>query len=171
MILKFKDKSPKIDVSSFVADSANLIGEVTLEKNTSIWFNAVLRADINKITIGEGSNIQDGTVCHVDHDKAVIVGKNVTVGHNVTLHGCKIKDGALIGMGAVILDGAVIGKKSIVGAGSVVSPGTVIPDRSLVLGIPARVKKELNEKEMNAILKNSTEYVKLSNSYKGGDTK
>lgn len=171
MILNFKNKSPKIDPSSFVADSANLIGEVILEKNTSVWFNAVLRADINKIIIGEGSNIQDGTVCHVDYDKGVIVGKNVTVGHNAILHACEIKDGALIGMGAVVLDGAIIGKESIVGAGSVVSPGTIIPDGCLALGIPARVKKDLNENEKNAILKNSTEYVKLSNNYKGGDAK
>lgn len=149
----------------FVADSATLIGDVVLHKDSNIWFNAVLRADIAKIEIGEGSNVQDGCVCHVDYDKPVIIGKGVTIGHNATLHGCKIGNGSLIGMGAIVLDGVEIGEHSLVGAGAVVTPGTKIPAKSLVLGSPATVKRELKNEEIAGIKKNGEIYVELAKEY------
>jgi len=162
MIKVFGNKKPETEKAIFVANSADLIGEVVLHKDSSIWYNAVLRADIAKIEVGEGSNIQDGTVCHVDYDKPVIIGKGVTVGHNATLHGCKIGDHSLIGMGSTILDGAQIGSCVLVGAGSLVTPGSNIPSNSLVIGSPAKVKRELTEDEINGMKKNSSIYVELA---------
>jgi carbonic anhydrase/acetyltransferase-like protein (isoleucine patch superfamily) len=166
MIKEFNKKKPDIKNAEFVADSADLIGEVVLDKDSSVWYSSVLRADIAKIELGEGSNIQDGTVCHVDYDKPVIIGKGVTIGHNVTLHACKIGDNSLIGMGAVVLDGAIIGEGSLVGAGSLVSPKTIIPPNSLVLGAPAKVKRELNEQELENIKNNAKVYVELAKHHK-----
>lgn len=162
MIKVFGDKRPETEKAIFVAESADLIGEVVLHADSSIWYGAVLRADIAKIEIGDGSNIQDGSVCHVDYDKPVIIGKHVTVGHNVTLHGCRIGDNSLIGMGAVVLDGANIGEYCLVGAGAVVTPGTQIPSKSLVIGAPAKVKRELTEEEIKAIRQNASAYVELA---------
>jgi len=162
MIKVFGNKKPETEKAIFVANSADLIGEVVLHKDSSIWYNAVLRADIAKIEVGEGSNIQDGTVCHVDYDKPVIIGKGVTVGHNATLHGCKIGDHSLIGMGSTILDGAQIGSCVLVGAGSLVTPVSNIPSNSLVIGSPAKVKRELTEDEINGMKKNSSIYVELA---------
>lgn len=162
MIINYKDKKPNINKEAFVASSADIIGNVTLEKDSSVWYGAVLRADVAEIIIGEGSNIQDGSVCHVDFNTPVIVGKNVTVGHNVTLHGCKIEDCSLIGMGATILDNVVVGKNSLIGAGAIVTSGTVIPENSLVLGAPAKIKRSLSTEEINKIRENSSLYVKLS---------
>jgi carbonic anhydrase/acetyltransferase-like protein (isoleucine patch superfamily) len=162
MIKVFGNKKPETEKAIFVADSADLIGEVVLHKGANIWYGAVLRADIAKIEVGEGSNIQDGTVCHVDHDKPVIVGKGVTVGHNAILHGCRIGDNSLIGMGAVVLDGAEIGECSLVGAGAVVTSGVKVPPKSLVLGSPARVKRELLDEEINGIKNNASVYVELA---------
>ncbi|MEI6093321.1 MAG: gamma carbonic anhydrase family protein [bacterium] len=162
MIKVFGDKKPETEKAIFVAESADIIGEVVLCADSSVWYGAVLRADIAKIELGDRSNIQDGTVCHVDYDKPVIIGKNVTIGHNVTLHGCKIGDNSLIGMGAVVLDGAEIGKDCLVGAGSVVTPGTQIPDNSLAIGSPAKVKRELTEEEVISIKQNASAYVELA---------
>ncbi len=158
-------KKPDVSEAAFVADSADLVGDVVLHKDASIWFNVVLRADLAKIEVGEGSNIQDGCVCHVDYDKPVIIGKGVTVGHNATLHACKIGDGALIGMGAIVLDGAEVGEYSLVGAGAVVTPGTKIPPQSMVLGSPATVKKVLSDEGVAAIKKNGEMYVELAKEY------
>ena len=170
MIKVFGNKRPETEKAIFVADSADLIGNVVLHKDSSIWYGAVLRGDLAKIEIGEGSNIQDGTVCHTDGspDKPVILGKGVTVGHNATLHSCKIGDNSLIGMGAVVLDDVEIGECSLVGAGAVVTPGTKIPARSLVLGSPAKVKRELTEEDINAIKNNAAEYIKLAKAHKTG---
>ncbi|MEI6079859.1 MAG: gamma carbonic anhydrase family protein [bacterium] len=168
MIKVFGNKRPETEKAIFVADSADLIGNVVLHKDSSIWYGAVLRADIAKIEIGEGSNVQDGTVCHVDYDKPVLIGKGVTVGHNATLHGCKIGDHSLIGMGSIVLDGSEIGECSLIGAGAVVTPGTKIPARSLVLGSPAKVKRELTEEEINAMKKNASIYVELGKEHKTG---
>jgi len=165
---KFVLHRPNTEHATFVADSAAVIGEVVLNKNTSIWFNAVLRADLAKIEVGEGSNIQDGTVCHVDLDKPVIIGKGVTVGHNATLHACKIGNDCLIGMGAIVLDGAEIGDECLVGAGAVVTPGTIIPPKSLVLGSPATIKRHLKPEEIEGIKYNGLMYVELAKEYKGG---
>lgn len=164
MLLKFLDKKPKLDESVFIADGAKIIGDVTLHKNSSIWFNAVLRGDVSQIVIGENSNVQDNSTIHTDHNKPVILGKNVTIGHNCILHSCVVEDNTLIGMGSTILDCAVIGKGSIVGANSLVTGRTIIPPNSLVLGSPAKVVKELNSSEQNIM--SAKEYVEISKKYK-----
>ena len=158
-------KKPDVSKAAFVAESADLIGDVVLHKDSSVWFNVVLRADIARIEVGEGSNIQDGCVCHGDYDKPVIIGKGVTVGHNATLHACKIGDGSLIGMGAIVLDGAEVGEYSLVGAGAVVTPGTKIPPQSMVLGSPATIKKVLSDEGVAAIKKSGEIYVELAREY------
>lgn len=157
MMYRYGKHFPKVDSSSFIAQGARIIGEVELEANTSIWFNAVLRGDEAGIFIGEGSNIQDGAVVHVDKNSPVRVGKNVTVGHNVTLHGCTVEDGALIGMGATILNGAVIGRGALVAAGALVLEKQVVEAGTLVAGIPAKMRRELTE-ENTAYLKYDTEH-------------
>jgi carbonic anhydrase/acetyltransferase-like protein (isoleucine patch superfamily) len=151
----------KIHPSAWVAPGAFLRGDVTLGENVSVWYNAVLRADQEAIRIGKNSNVQDNAVIHGDPDNDVIVGENVTVGHGAILHGCTVEDGALIGMGAVVLDHAVIGAGSIVGAGAVVASGTIVPPRSLVVGIPAKVKKTLTAEESAGNLENVEEYLGL----------
>ncbi len=148
----------KIHPTAWVAPGAFLRGDVTLGEKVSIWYNAVLRADQEKIVIGKGSNVQDNCVIHGDPGHDVIVGENVTVGHGAILHGCTIEDQCLIGMNAVVLDNTVIGEGSIVGAGAVVGSGQTIPPRSLVLGVPAKVKKTLTEAESAGNLENVEEY-------------
>lgn len=166
MIKKFNNKTPDVKRAEFIAESSDILGEVVLHESSSVWYNAVLRADIARIELGAGSNIQDGTVCHVDYDKPVIIGSGVTIGHNVTLHGCKIGNDTLIGMGAIVLDSVVIGDGCLVGAGSVVTPGTVIPSKSLVLGSPAKVKRELSNEELEDIKNNAKVYVELAKHHK-----
>lgn len=139
--------APSISEGVFVAPTADVIGRVELGKDSSIWFGAVLRGDINRIVVGEGSNIQDKSVLHVVEKYPCIVGKGVTVGHNVTLHACEIGDHCLIGMGATILDGAIIGANSLVAAGSVVTPGSVFPEGSFILGTPAKRIRGLTQEE------------------------
>ena len=151
----------KIHPTAWVAPGAFLRGDVTLDEKVSVWYNAVLRADQEKITIGKNSNIQDNAVIHGDHGNDVTVGENVTVGHGASLHGCTVEDNALIGMGSVVLDHAVIGAGSIVGAGAVVSSGTIVPPKSLVVGIPAKVKKTLTDEESAGNLENVEEYLGL----------
>jgi len=168
MNIEFNKKTPNTVKASFVAPSANLIGEVILKQNSNVWYNAVLRADLAKIEVGENSNIQDGVICHVDYDKPVIVGDNVTVGHNAVLHGCSIGNGSLIGMSAIILDDVQIGEESLVGAGSLVTQGSKIPPRSLVLGSPAKVKRELTKEEIEKIKNNAKLYVQFGFEYKNG---
>jgi len=169
VIINFKDKKPSIHPTSFVADSADIIGDVILEENSSVWFRAVLRGDINYIRVGKNSNIQDGCVLHVTESNPCVVGENVTVGHNAILHGCTVKDGALIGMGAIILDGAQIGEEALVAAGSLVPSGKVIPPRSLAVGSPAKVVTELTEEYLNSIRKNTRDYVMLSKIFLTGE--
>ena len=161
MILSFGGKSPRDEGAAFVADNATLRGSVTLGANSSIFFGAVLRADREDITIGAGSNIQDNCVVHVEYDLPVTVGKNVTVGHGAILHGCTVEDKCLIGMNSVILDHAVIGEGSIVGAGAVVAAGTIVPPRSLVVGIPAKVKKTLTDEDVAGSVANADSYLGL----------
>lgn len=136
-----------IDPSAFIAPGVQIAGDVRLGKKVSIWHNSVLRGDMAKIVIGNFTNIQDGTVVHVDYKTPTIVGQYVTVGHNVTLHACQVDDGALIGMGSIILNGSVIGKEAIIAAGAVVPPGTKVPPRTLWMGIPAKQAKKLTNKE------------------------
>jgi len=166
MIINFEDKTPKIDKSSFVADNATVIGDVTIGKNVSIWYNAVLRGDVASITIGDNTSIQDGSVIHCDVGIPTIVGENVTVGHNVMLHACKIGNNSLIGIGSIVLDGAVVGEKSIIGAGAIVTPRTKIPPYSMALGIPAKVVKKITKEEEGKLAEHAEEYVKLMMKYK-----
>ena len=143
---------------NWVAPNAHVIGDVTLEKNTSIWFNAVLRGDVENILIGEGSNVQDGSVLHTDPGCRLKVGKDVTIGHMVMLHGCTIGDNSLIGIGAVILNKAKIGKNCIIGAKALITENKEIPDNSLVVGSPGKVIREVTKDEKEAIVENTKHY-------------
>lgn len=151
-------KTPTIHPTAFVADNATLRGSVTLGANSSIFFGAVLRADREDITIGAGSNIQDNCVVHVDNGYPVAVGDNVTVGHGAILHGCTVGDNTLIGMGAIVLNGAKIGKNCLIGAGALVTQNAVIPDGSMVIGSPAKVKRPLTEAEMASVRQSAADY-------------
>lgn len=159
-------KSPQIDDTVFIAPGAQVVGDVCLHRNASIWYNAVLRGDIEKITVGSNSNVQDNCTLHCDFGIELIIGENVTVGHNAVLHGCTVGDDSLIGMGAILLGGVKVGKNCLIAAGAVLTPGTVIPDGSMVMGFPAKVKRELTEKEKLDILNNAAEYVRLSKEYR-----
>ena len=161
-------KKPRIDEQAVVADGAVVLGDVTIEKDVSIWYNAVIRGDVNSISIGEGTNIQDLAVLHVDADAdaSLAIGKNVTIGHGAILHGCTIKDQALIGMGAIVLNGAVIGKGSMIAAGALVPQNTVVPDGALYMGNPAKFRRMLTEEELTANLKNAANYIKESKDLK-----
>ncbi|NNE65759.1 MAG: gamma carbonic anhydrase family protein [Pyrinomonadaceae bacterium] len=166
MIRKFRDIEPRIHESVFVAEDAVIIGDVEISEDSSVWYGCVLRGDVNHIRIGSKTNIQDMTMIHVSRDDfPTIVGDEVTVGHKVTLHGCEVEDNTLIGIGTVILDGAKIGRHSLVAAGSLVTPGTIIPERSLVMGSPARVKREMTDEEVADLERFWKGYVELSGYY------
>ena len=158
MFYNLEDKKTKNSGENWVAPNAVVIGDVTLEKNTSIWFNATLRGDIENIYVGEGSNIQDGSVLHTDPGYPLKIGKNVTVGHLVMLHGCTIGDNSLIGIGAVILNNAKIGNNWVIGAKSLITENKEIPDNSLVVGSPGRVIRKLTEDEIKAVKENAIRY-------------
>ena len=158
MFYELKDKKPKNSGENCVAPNAAMIGYVTLEKNTSIWINVVLRGDIENIHIGEGSNVQDGCVLHTDPGYPITVGKDVTVGYMVMLHGCTIGDNSLIGIGAVILNNAKIGKNCLIGAKALITENKEIPDNSLVIGSPGKVVREITENEKKAIIDNTKHY-------------
>lgn len=143
----YENFSPQIHPSVFIAESADVIGRVTLEEESSLWYHSTLRGDINEIVIGPRSNVQDNVVIHLSDDFGCYLGELVTVGHSAILHACTVKDEALIGMGAIVLDGAVIGERSIIGAGALVTGGTIIPPGSLVLGSPAKVVRTLSLEE------------------------
>lgn len=144
---------------AYIAPSADVMGDVVLEKDSSVWYQAVVRGDHARIHIGEGSNIQDGCVIHVDEGYPVEVGDYVTVGHNAILHGCKIGEGSLIGMGAIVLNGARIGKNCVIGAGALVTQDAVIPDGMMALGSPAKVKRALTEAEIEQNRESAQEYI------------
>ena len=156
---QYLNTDPKIDPSAYIAEGATVIGAVDLKRDVSIWHSAVLRGDINSITIGEGSNIQDGSVVHLADDFGVSIGKYVTVGHSAVIHACTIQDECLIGMNATILDGAIIGKQSIIGANALVTKGTQIPEGSLVLGSPAKVVRTLTKEERLSIKPWAEKYI------------
>lgn len=167
MIYKFNGKEPIVHNNSFVAKSADLIGDITLEENSSVWFGAVLRGDTNKIYIGKCSNIQDNCVLHVDQGAgSIYIGNNVTVGHGAILHGCKVNNNSLIGMGAIILNGAEIGENTIIGAGSLVTSNKKIPSGVLCMGSPAKVIRELTKEELGSINQAAEEYIHLSKGFK-----
>ena len=166
MIYDLEKNVPEISADSWIAPNAIIIGKVKLEKNSSIWFNAVLRGDIEKIVIGENSNIQDGSILHTDPGYPLTVGKGVTVGHMVMLHGCEISDDTLIGIGSTILNKAKIGKNCIIGANTLVTENKTIPDNSLVLGSPGKVIRKVTDDEIKVIRENAKHYVKNSKRYK-----
>lgn len=155
-----------IDKSVFIADGAKVIGNVEIGKNSSIWFNAVIRADSDKVKIGENSNIQDNAVIHTSEGFGVQIGDNVTIGHGAIVHGCTIKDNVIIGMGTIILNGAVIEENCIIGAGTLVTQGKVIPAGSLAFGNPMKIVRQLTEQEIQSITDNATSYVKEAKEYK-----
>jgi carbonic anhydrase/acetyltransferase-like protein (isoleucine patch superfamily) len=167
-IYQLDDHTPDIHESACIADSAQVMGAVSLHANTSVWFNAVIRGDTETITIGEGSNIQDLAVIHADNGLPVVVGKHVTVGHQVMLHGCTIGDESLIGIAAVVLNGARIGKNCVVGAGSVVTEGKEFPDGSLIMGTPAKVVRELTAEQIEGLRMSAKHYMNNSLRFKNG---
>ena len=158
MIYDFNNISPKLDKDSWFAPNSVLIGNVTLKKDANIWFNATLRGDIENISIGEGSNIQDGSVLHTDPGYPLKVGKNVTVGHLVMLHGCTIGDNSLVGIGAVILNNAKIGKNCIIGAKALITENKNIPDNSLVVGAPGKIIRKVTDEEIKRVKENAVHY-------------
>lgn len=167
MIIPFEGKIPRLHESVFVVDSASIIGDVEIGKDSSVWFNVVIRGDVNHIKIGERTNIQDLSMLHVEKDiYPLLIGNELTIGHNVTLHGCKIKDKCLIGMGAIILNNAEIGEESIIGAGTLITEDTVIPPRSLVIGNPGRVKREITVEELKWIKRSAQNYVNYVQRYR-----
>ena len=166
MIYDFEKNVPEVHSEAWVASNATIIGKVKLEKNSSIWFNAVLRGDIELITIGENSNIQDGSVLHTDPGYPLTLGKGVTVGHLVMLHGCQISDNSLIGIGSIILNNAKIGKNCIIGANTLITENKTIPDNSLVVGSPGRVLRKVTDEEIKSIIENGQHYVQNSKKYK-----
>ena len=163
MLIKFKGKMPQIDQSVYVAEGAKIIGDVTIGLEASIWFNCVLRGDIDYIQIGQRTNIQDGTIIHLDHGFPCVVGNDVTIGHRAIIHGCTIESGAMISMGATILTGARIGENAIIGAGAVILEGQEIPQGCVAVGIPAKVTREVTEIDIKRISKGKDEYIKLAN--------
>ncbi len=173
MILKYQGMKPKLGKNTWIAPGATVIGEVETGEDVSIWFGCVVRGDVHYIKIGDRTNIQDLTMIHVTHykkeDKSdgypTIIGNDVTIGHRVMLHGCIIEDACLIGMSATILDGAVIGKESIVGAGALVTKNKKFPPRSLIVGSPAKVIRELTDEEVKELYASAKRYVKFKNSY------
>lgn len=158
--------APRLAPDCFVAPGAQVLGDVTLCRQASVWHNAVLRGDIASITVGPRSNVQDNCTLHCDCDIPLVIGENVSVGHNAVLHSCTVEDGALVGMGAIVLKGAKIGQGSLVGAGAVVTPGTEIPAGHLAVGCPARVVRPLTKAEKQELLQNAESYVSLSNRYR-----
>jgi len=166
VIGNFKDKKPQVHESCFVAPSADVIGDVTIGENSSIWHGAVLRGDVNKIVVGSNTNIQDGSIVHVAYDNPTIIGNNVTIGHGAIVHGCTVKDGAFIGMGAIILDRAVIGEGALVGAGALVTEGKEIPPHSLAVGMPAKVVKHLSQEHIEMLKESAIKYANLAKVYK-----
>ncbi len=166
MILKFKEFYPKIDPSAWIAPSADLIGNIEIGEDSSVWFGCVIRSDINEVKIGKNTNIQDLSCIHTDTNSKTIIGNNVTVGHKVMLHGCIIEDNCLIGMSATILDNAVIGEGSIVGANSLVTAGKVFPSRSMIMGSPAKVVKQLSQEDVDKLIAHAGRYVEYKNEYR-----
>ena len=173
MIHNFKNFTPELGDGTWVAPSADVIGDVKIGKDCSIWFGTVIRGDVHYITIGDRTSIQDLSMVHITHHKKAdrsdgsptVIGNDVTIGHRVMLHGCTIEDACLIGMSATILDNAVIGKESIVGAGSLVTKNKKFPPRSLIMGSPAKVVRELTDAEVEELYASAKRYVSFKNEY------
>ncbi|HUK56767.1 MAG TPA: gamma carbonic anhydrase family protein [Nitrospiria bacterium] len=156
----------KIDPSVFIAETATVIGDVSIGKSSSVWFSAVVRGDIAPIVVGEETNIQDGAVLHVGHGFPCVIGSRVTIGHGAMVHGATVKDGALIGIGAIVLNGAVVGEKALIGAGAVVTENTVIPPGMMVTGVPGRPVKPVRPEQRNYIRRAAYNYVRYAQDYK-----
>jgi len=167
-VYQLDDHKPQIAPSAWVADNAQVMGAVTMEADASVWFGATVRGDTEHITIGEGANIQDGSVLHADHGMPLKVGKHVTVGHMVMLHGCTIGDESLIGIGAVVLNGAKIGKNCLVGAGSLVTEGKEFPGGSMIMGTPAKVVRQLTPEQIQGLRQSAKHYIENANRFKAG---
>jgi carbonic anhydrase/acetyltransferase-like protein (isoleucine patch superfamily) len=167
MITAYENYKPSLHDSVFIAPTAVIIGRVEIGEGASVWFNSVVRGDINRISIGSNTNIQDGCLLHVTHKHALLVKERVTVGHGAILHGCTIEADCLISMGAIILDGASIGEGSIVAAGAVVAPSTIVPPNSLVMGIPAKVVREVTAEDRHKIDRGWQNYLHYSGIYRG----
>ena len=161
-IIAVGDRVPDISGSAWIAPSATVAGAVTIGPDTGVFYGAVLRADLEAVSVGTGSNVQDTAVVHADPGYPARIGDGVSIGHGAVLHGCTVQDGCLIGMNATVLNGAVIGEGSLVAAGAVVLVGTVVPPRSLVAGLPAKVRRELTEAEVEHCRANATSYEELT---------
>ena len=167
MIHPYRGVVPKVHLSAWIADSADVIGDVELGEESSVWFSAVIRGDVNFVRVGRGTNLQDGTVLHVNRNGTpTILEDYVTVGHAARLHGCHVKSNCLVGIGAVVLDGAVLEEECVVAAGAVVSPGTLVPKGSVLMGAPARVKRSVTEKDLEWIYRSAKNYIGLAAEYK-----
>lgn len=167
-IYQLDEHTPQVHPTAFVADSAQVVGRVTLGEGSSVWFNTVIRADNEPMTIGAGSNIQDGSVLHSDTGFPLSVGERVTVGHQVVLHGCTVGDESLIGIGAVVLNGAKIGKHCLVGAGSLVTEGKEFPDGSMILGCPAKVVRQLTPEQIDGLRRSAQHYIANAQRFQAG---
>jgi carbonic anhydrase/acetyltransferase-like protein (isoleucine patch superfamily) len=167
ILLPFDGSEPVVAETAYIADNAALIGRVTVAADASVWFGAVMRGDTDDLVLGAGSNLQDNVVVHADPGSPAIIGAGVSVGHGAVVHGCRIEDGCLIGMNATVLNRAVIGAESLVAAGSVVLEDTVIPPRSLVAGVPAKVRRSLTDDEVAAMKVNADTYVARGAKYAG----
>jgi carbonic anhydrase/acetyltransferase-like protein (isoleucine patch superfamily) len=165
-IYELNQVSPTMSESAWVADSAQVMGRVDLAAHSSVWFGAVIRGDTESIHIGEGSNIQDGSVLHADIGQPIRVGKHVTVGHKVMLHGCIIGDESLIGIGAIVLNGVKIGKNCLVGAGSLVTEGKEFPDGSMIMGTPAKVERSLSPEQIQGLRMSAKHYIENAERYR-----
>ena len=166
MIMNFMDKKPNLKEDIYISETSVIIGDVTLKRNTNVWFGAVLRGDVNSIIIGENTNIQENTIIHVEENEQVEIGNGCTIGHGAIIHGCTIGNNTLIGMGSIILNGAEIGNNTIVGAGSLVTQNKKFEDGVLILGNPARVVRNLTEEEIKTNNRSCIEYIELSKKIK-----
>jgi len=151
----------------FIAPSADIVGQVSIGAESSVWFGSILRGDTDRIVIGRRSNLQDGCIVHVDAGSPTLIGDGVTVAHRAVVHGCVVEDDVLIGMGALVLTGARIGRESIIGAGALVTGGTVVPPRSLVLGLPGRVVREVTDEELESVRRTAQRYLEYARQYRG----
>jgi carbonic anhydrase/acetyltransferase-like protein (isoleucine patch superfamily) len=166
MLRSYRGRLPAVDPSVYVDDSAQVIGDVSIGAESSVWMNVVIRGDVNVIRIGARTNIQDGVVVHVMHDThPTRIGDDVTIGHGALIHGCTVRDRVLVGMGAIILNGAVVGEDCIVAAGTLVTEGAVIPPRSMVMGSPGKVRRPLTDAEVGSIMDYATNYVRYRLDY------
>lgn len=167
IVLPFEGDAPEIDPSAYIAPNAAVIGRVRIEAGASVWFSATIRGDTDQLVLGAGSNLQDSAVIHADAGSPAIIGADVSIGHGAVVHGCTVEDGCLIGMNATVLNGAVIGSGSLIAAGAVVQQGAVIPPRSLVAGVPGKVRRELSDRELEHNRHNALAYQHLIELHRG----